>query len=305
MIERLSGTFQSLKRVGSVDEFVNIVKECTLWPEDIMCRLHIYPYRSESKLIIIMYVDSDRIYLTGFDPVSSAFVKVNRETIKDLVSECDVEIYRLSRDAIIIDKDVIDHAAKIFGHDNLLDEFSFNELVMIVSIKERRSHSELRRGDVGVGSGKGIIESDLWEGRCEIVVRELIKSFGEYGFSETLSKKLSEPSTIAKILLYSEEYVITTKECKELTTYIESLLRERDYVAIKLQVGDYSVWLVKSGKESGVHDFVRGKPVSSGAEVIGNWEKVKDYLDGEASSRKRINVFVYSIKKDTLKTTDQ
>ncbi len=297
MIERLSGTFHAMKRVGSIDEFVNIIKECTLWPKDVTCRLHIYPYGRESQLIVVMYVDDGRVSLLGFDPVSSAFVKIGRGAIKDVARECYVEVYRLTRDAISIDMDIIDHAAKVFGYGNLLEEIPFNELIEAILVDERQ---QPQRGIADVASNKEVVKPGSSEGRCEIVVRELIKSLGESGFSESLSRKLSEPSTIAKILLYSEEYVITTKECRELTSYVENLLKEKDHVAIKLQAGDYSVWLVKSGSESGVHDFVKGRPASYGSGVIDNWEKVKSYLNSKSRNKKRVEVYVYSMEKDLL-----
>jgi len=300
MIERLSGVFRDMRKVSNHEEFVSIVRECANKTNGSVCRLHVYPSTPASQVILILYVRDGRVYYMGFDPSTSSFVVIEKESVKDMIAECYVEVYHLTHDHISVDMDVIEHAARVKGLDRLLTEALLEEFLdaiappNIAGVAGREpAASELRAPPRGSEKKE--------HPTCDIIIREVIDSFSSAGISETLSKHLSNPSTIAKILLYSEEYVIATKECKELLSYLEKIIGDKDYVAVKLEVGDYSIWLVRSGESAGMHDFLGGRPASSGLGVVEHWEDVKKLLNGALKGRQRVNVYIYTLRKDTFK----
>ena len=296
MIERLSGTFKSLRKYSELRELIDVIK--SVRSADKVIRLHIYSGTDQNLLII--YVDEKNSYCTIYDAESSSFRGISEVKCSDIIPDSGyVEVYELTPYQFILDNEVISSAALASGAEpnELITKFSIESIEK--SLPTRVSESLTARDDVETTSPP--TTRDGKEPRCSLIIRTVMESFIDGGSlgKRDISGILKYPSVIGSIILNTKQHTLKIVPCSEILRYLEPLMSENDYLAIKLEIGGFNAWLMRLGDMRGAR-AVSGNMARSGEKILVSWKDFANIINRAAKSGEGITVYVYILSESIM-----
>ncbi len=238
MIEKFSGTFRSVRRFESKEELVNIFREYVKVVGGNVFRFHVYSDDSDALTMIYLLQGSARCvkYLLG----SSTFEVVDSKScINGLPDAGYVEVYSLDKDQYLVDLEIFESVASVMGV-NVSDIMAVADLEFL-----------------GTAEAGGDLHPQITT--QSVLVHHLTNEV-----SSELSRMLGKPYIIGKILLEHEEYNLRRTKPSNVAEVFSRVLNSNNYIAIKLETGDSTLWLLRLGDVKGI------KVVLDGTQVTGD-----------------------------------